>query len=67
MYKVVYANGGKWDVLDQNGNTVGQLRQSFDQSWTARTHDGQLRLINTEREYGGNKTPFEIANELVIW
>ncbi|AZF98434.1 hypothetical protein SEA_BIGMACK_33 [Arthrobacter phage BigMack] len=67
MYRVAYAGGGKWEVRNGAGELVGMLRQGITQAWTARTETGELRLINTEREYGGKAGPFEIANEMVIW
>ncbi|ATW58748.1 hypothetical protein KDJ07_gp34 [Arthrobacter phage Urla] len=67
MKRVAYAGGGTWYVHTEAGDLVGILRQGITQAWTARTANGELRLINTEREYGGNASPFEIANELVIW
>ncbi|QDH48222.1 hypothetical protein SEA_MAMAPEARL_34 [Arthrobacter phage MamaPearl] len=67
MKRVAYAGGGKWEVRNEAGELVGILRQGITQAWTARTPNGELRLIKTEREYGGTANPFEIANELVIW
>ncbi|ALY09815.1 hypothetical protein FDH61_gp33 [Arthrobacter phage Preamble] len=67
MYRVSFTGGGKWEVRDGEGRLIGQLRQGITQAWTARTANGELRLINTNREYGGSAGPFEIANELVIW
>ncbi|ALY08570.1 hypothetical protein BENNIE_33 [Arthrobacter phage Bennie] len=67
MYKVAYIGGGKWEVRNEAGELVGVLRQGITQAWTARTANGELRLIKTFREYGGTANPWEIANELVIW
>lgn len=66
-YAVNYTGGGKWQVTDQHGTYVGMLTQGITQAWTARTADGQLRLIKTEREYGGPEHPYKIANTMVIW